>query len=245
MKRITVFAGRTFKEVVRDPLTIIFGIGFPVVLILLMNLLQSNIPGMAENTPHFMVANFTPSMMVFGLAFISLFLGQLIAKDRNSAFLSRLLASPLKPFEYISGYTLPFIPLALVEGIICFGVAMLLGLEFSARMLIACLCVIPTALLFTALGVIFGALLTPQQVGGMGSVLVNLAAWLSGAFFAVEMLGGAFETICRLLPFYHAVELIRAALSGSSLTEHLIWVLGYAAVLFILGSYLFKKRSRT
>ena len=247
MKRTLVFAGRTIKEIVRDPLTVIFGIGFPVVLIILMNLMQRNVAGMAENTPHFALANFTPSMTVFGLAFISLFLGQLIAKDRNSAFLSRLIASPLTCAEYIAGYALPFVPLAIVQGVICFAVAMLLGLTPAVEIVFACICVIPVALLYTAIGVIFGTLLTAQQVGGIGSVLVNLAAWASGTFFTVEMVGGAFEGVCKLLPFYHSVELIRSALAGNAanISVHVIWVLGYAAVLFILGTYLFKKRMRS
>ena len=244
IKRTMVFSGRIFREILRDPLTIVFGVGFPRVLIFMMHLMQQNIAGMAENTPHFALGNFTPSMTVFGLAFISLFLGQLIAKDRSGAFMSRLASSPLTAAEFICGYTLPFVPLALIEGAICFGAALILGLDFSVRILLACVSVIPVALLFTAVGVIFGTLLSPQQVGGIGSVLVNLAAWLSGAFFAVEMLGGVFETICAALPFYHAVELIRAALSGGDVLVHLAWVLGYTVVLYIVGVLMFRRRIR-
>ena len=43
MKMIT-FANRTAKEILRDPLTLAFGLGFPIVLILLLSAIQANIP---------------------------------------------------------------------------------------------------------------------------------------------------------------------------------------------------------
>ena len=247
MRRTWIFAERTFKEVVRDPLTIVFGVGFPVALILMMTLMQRSISGMAENTPHFALVNFTPSMTVFGLSFIALFLGTLIANDRNSAFLARLFASPLTASNYLTGYSLPFIPLAVMEGVICFGTAAILGLTVDINVLWATLSLIPVAMLFIALGVIFGTTLTSPQVGGVGSIVVNLAAWLSGAFFDVKLIGGAFETICGLLPFYHAVGMIRSAFAGIFDLEflfHLLWVLGYAAVLYVIAILLFKGRMR-
>ncbi len=242
-----VFTERTFKELLRNPLTLVFGVGFPVALILLLTLMQRNIPGMAESTPHFMLINFAPSMTVFGLSFIALFLGSLIANDRNSAFLSRLFASPLSASGYIVGYSVPFIPLAAALGLICFAVAALLGLSFSINTLWAILALIPTALLFIATGIIFGTTLTAQQCGGVGSVIVNLSAWLSGAFFDVKLIGGAFETIAELLPFYHAVELVKSALAGEFNVDfliHMLWVLCFTAVLFIIAVSLFKKRMK-
>ena len=42
--RALTFAKRTAKEILRDPLTLAFGLGFPVVLLLLLSAIQANIP---------------------------------------------------------------------------------------------------------------------------------------------------------------------------------------------------------
>ena len=42
--KLLAFSGRTAKEILRDPLNLAFGIGFPVVLLLLLSAIQANIP---------------------------------------------------------------------------------------------------------------------------------------------------------------------------------------------------------
>ena len=43
MKMLT-FAGRNTKEILRDPLNLGFGLGFPLILILLLSAIQANVP---------------------------------------------------------------------------------------------------------------------------------------------------------------------------------------------------------
>ena len=76
------FAKRNLKEIIRDPLTIIFGLGFPLILILLLSAIQANIP-----VPLFEIQHLAPGITVFGLSFMSLFSATLIAKDRSSSLL--------------------------------------------------------------------------------------------------------------------------------------------------------------
>ena len=208
--RMLTFASRNTKEILRDPLNLFFGLGFPMVLILLRSAIQANIP-----VSLFEIQHLTPGIAVFGLSFMTLFSATLISKDRGSALLQRLYTTPLTPLDFILGYTLPIVPIAVAQSIICYVAAIFLGLEVSVNILWAVLCILPTSLLYIALGLLCGSVLTDKQVGGVcGALLTNLSAWLSGVWFDLELVGGAFEAIAHALPFYHAVELEQALFRG-------------------------------
>lgn len=242
--RTLAFASRTRKEIIRDPLTLLFGIGFPVVLILLISLMRQSIPEMPVDV--FGIAGFAPGMAVFGLSFISLFLGMLISKDRDSSFLMRLFASPLTGANYILGYSLPFLAIALLQGAVCFGTALFFGLKLNVHLLMGLLVLLPAAALFIACGLLMGCLLTYTQVGGIGSILVNVAAWMSGTWFDLDLIGGAFQTICNLLPFAHAVSAVKSAAAGNyaAVVPHLLWVLGYTVLLYAAAVWIFRRKMK-
>lgn len=163
----------------------------------------------------FGIAAFTPGMAVFGLSFLSLFLGMLIANDRSSAFLMRLFACPMTGADYILGYSLPMLPLALLQGVVCYVTALFFGLPVSVNLLPGLAVLLVPAMLFIALGLLLGSLFTATQVGGAASILVNLAAWLSGTWLQPGYDRRCFRTLCNLLPFAHAVEAVKAAMNGS------------------------------
>ena len=177
--RLLAFTTRTAKEILRDPLTVLFGLGFPIVLILLLSAIQANVP-----VSLFEIDSLTPGITVFGLSFMTLFSATLIAKDRETALMERLYTTPLKATDFILGYVLPIIPIAVVQCIICYVVAILLGLEITATILYAVFMIIPSSLFFIALGLLFGSIFNVKQVGGIcGALLTNLTAWLSGVWF--------------------------------------------------------------
>lgn len=241
MKMLT-FAKRNVIELIRDPLTVIFGLGFPIVLILLLSAIQANIP-----VPLFEIGSLAPGITVFGLSFMSLFSAMIISKDRSTSLLQRLYTTPLTPLDFILGYTLPIIPFAVAQSVVCYLVAIILGLEVTASILIAIVFIIPISLLFIALGLLFGSILSDKQVGGIcGALLTNLTAWLSGIWFDLELVGGAFKRIAYVLPFVHAVELERAVLAGnySDILPHLFWVLGYSSVLLFLSVVVFLRQMK-
>ncbi|MBR6572698.1 MAG: ABC transporter permease [Clostridia bacterium] len=240
--RILTFAKRTLKEMLRDPLTLMFGLGFPAVLILLLSAIQANIP-----VSLFEIHNLVPGMTVFGLSFMTLFSATLISKDRETAFLTRLYATPMKALDFILGYTLPILPIALAQAAFCFVVGIILGMKLTLNILYSILFVIPIALFFIGLGLLFGSILNQKQVGGIcGAALTNLTAWLSGIWFDLELVGGAFKKIADLLPFRHAVEIEQMVYAGdySELISHLLWVIGYALVSIILAVILFTKQMK-
>ena len=236
------FAGRNTKEILRDPLTLFFGLGFPLVLLLLLSAIQANIP-----VPLFELQHLTPGITVFGLSFMTLFSATIIAKDRSSSLLQRLYTTPLTPTDFILGYTLPIVPVAVAQSIICYLAAMLLGLDATINILYAVLFIIPVSVLYVAMGLLFGSFLSDKQVGGIcGGLLTNLSAWLSGTWFDLNLVGGVFQKIAYALPFVHAVELERAVIAGdfAGIFPHLWWVLGYAALVLTAAVWMFLRQMK-
>ena len=246
MKRLTTFAIRNTKEILRDPLNLAFGLGFPLILILLLTIIQANIPPEAQMNL-FEIGHLAPGIAVFGLSFMSLFSGTIIAKDRKSALIQRLYTTPMTPVDFILGYTLPIIPISLLQSIVCYIVAIILGLDITINILLSVLLIIPISLLFIALGLLFGSVLTDKQVGGIcGALLTNVSAWLSGIWFDLDLVGGAFKKVAYLFPFAHAVEMQRATLNGSygDIVPHLLWVLGYAFAFLLVAVLLFLRQMK-
>ena len=240
--RMLTFARRNAKEILRDPLTLFFGLGFPLVLLVLLSVIQANIPVSLFELPHL-----TPGVTVFGLSFMTLFSATVIAKDRGSAFLSRLYTTPLTPTDYLLGYTLPMLPIAAAQCAVCYLGAILLGLDVTVHLLSAILMIVPVSILYIALGLLCGSILNEKQVGGIcGALLTNLSAWLSGVWFDLSLVGGTFRKIADALPFVHAVELERAVLAGNydAIAPHLLWVLGWSLVLMAAAVFLFLRQMK-
>ena len=241
MKMLTL-ANRNTKEILRDPLNLAFGLGFPLILILLLSAIQANIP-----VQLFEIQHLTPGVTVFGLSFMTLFSATIIAKDRSSSLLQRLYTTPLTPMDFILGYTLPIVPISVMQSVICYIAAIILGLKLTVNILYAILFVIPVSLLYIALGLLCGSVFNDKQVGGIcGALLTNLSAWVSGIWFDLDLVGGAFKKIAYALPFVHAVNMERAVLAGNfaGIFPHIWWVLGYAAALLILAVLLFLRQMK-
>ena len=223
--RTWVFAKRCAKEILRDPLTLGFGLGFPLVLLFLLSAMQANIP-----VSMFEIDTLTPGITVFGLSFMTLFTATLVSKDRESALLQRLYTTPLTGADFIIGYMLPILPISLAQTVICYLFAIPLGLTVSVNIIYSVIGMIPIAIFNIALGVLFGSILGVKQVGGIcGALLTNLSAWLSGVWFDLKLVGGVFEKIANVLPFIHAVEMEKALFNGSFelVGKHVLIILLY------------------
>ena len=238
--RMLTFASRNTKEILRDPLNLFFGLGFPMVLILLLSAIQANVP-----VSLFDIRHMTPGIAVFGLSFMTLFSATLISKDRGSALLQRLYTTPLTGIDFILGYMLPILPIALGQTVICYLAAIPLGLTLSINIVYAVIGQIPIAIFYIALGLLCGSLLGVKQVGGVcGGLFTNLSAWLSGVWFDLELVGGIFEKIANALPFVHAVEMERALLAGNfeAVSSHILPVLLYTAAFTVIAMLSFLRQ---
>ena len=236
------FAKRCTKEILRDPLNLAFGLGFPLVLLLLLSALQANIP-----VSLFEIDTLTPGITVFGLSFMTLFSASLIAKDRESAFLQRLYTTPMRGMDFILGYMLPILPIALGQALVCYLFAIPLGLTFGVNVIYAVIGIIPMAIFNISLGLLCGSLLGVKQVGGIcGALLTNLSAWLSGVWFDLELVGGFFEKLAYMLPFVHAVEMEKALFSGDFqlAASHVLPILLYSGFASLLAVFCFLRQMK-
>ena len=242
--RMVLFVKRNIKEILRDPVNLFFSLGFPLVLLVLLSIINAAIPPEAKNTM-FQIQNLAPGLAMFGSVFMALFAGMLLSKDRTSSFLMRLFTSPMTAADFILGYTLPMLVMTIVQAAITLLAAGAFGLDIHINILFAIIMAALTSLFFVGTGLLFGSLLNEKAVGGVcGALLTNIAGWLSGVFIPIDLIGGAFKTITHMLPFYHSTEAIRISLGGnfSWMLPHLIVVIGYTIVIFTLAIITFNRR---
>ena len=240
--RMINFAKRCTKEILRDPINLGFGLGFPLVLLLLLSALQANIP-----VSLFEIDTLSPGITVFGLSFMTLFSATLVAKDRESALLQRLYSTPLTGFDFIIGYMLPLLPIALGQTVICYLFAIPLGLTLSVNIIYAVIGMIPMAIFNIALGLLCGSIFGVKQVGGIcGALLTNLSAWLSGVWFDLKLVGGVFEKIANALPFVHAVEMEKALFSGDFglAATHILPIVLYSVAITVIAVFCFLRQMK-
>ena len=236
--RMLNFAKRNFKELTRDPLSLIFEIALPIFLLFIFQ--QFNIPD-----DIYKLENFTPSIILFGFSFITLFTGTLISKDRCSSLLIRLGTSPMKSSDYILGYILSIIPIILIQDILFFIVSILLGLTFTINIIYTILISMLISILFITLGILIGSLVSEKATGGVGSIVVQLVCFTSGMYFPKETVGNVFAKICEILPFESSLNIIRGTLNNNFdiiSTTNIINFTLYTIIVLILSIIIFKKK---
>ena len=246
-RRIFLFAGRNMKEILRDPVNLFFGLGFPVIFLLLLSALNANASAQTYN-PAFSIELLTPGIATFAPVFMALFSGMLLSKDRTSSFLMRLFTSPTTSAEFLLGYTLPMVIVAMIQSLITFLAAILFGFSFTINVLLAIIVIIPITLLFVAVGLFCGSIMSDKAVGGVcGALLTIVAGWFAGIWFPLDLVGGVFKTASEILPFYHAAQAATAAINGEygEILPHITVVIGYVVVLFTMAVYIFNKKMKS
>jgi len=239
--RFTELAIRNFKEMGRDPISTGLELGIPAGFLVIFWALGRSIGDESFLTTTMLV----PGIAVFGFAFLLMFSAMMLSRDRESALLSRLLTAPLKPRDFILSYSLPYIPMVILQIAVCFGIGALLGLEMPGNAGLAFLALLVMGICCVELGMILGLLFNVNQASGVGSVIITLVALLGGIWIDIEAIGGVFYSIGNALPFAHAIEAARDVMIGadfSSIAPDFYWVLGYTVVFFALGTFLFRWR---
>lgn len=245
-----VFAKRTIKEIMRDPLSYIFCLGFPMVMLVIMSIIDRSIPAEANMTV-FHIENLGPGIAYFGLTFIMLFTGIQVSKDRSTALLLRLYASPMTPTDYILGYTLPVCLLALVQMLICFVASFIIGLctgyTFSVgAILLSVLALLPSVFLFAGIGFLFGSIVNEKAAPGLCSIIITVTGMVGGIWMDIDGLGGVIKKVAEVLPFYHGVTLAKLPFreSADGAVEHLVWTVGCALVVYVLSVVVFRGKMK-
>ncbi len=234
------FAKRNFREMMRDPLSIVFALALPLFLLFIFQ--QFKIPGQA-----YLLENFTPAIIIFGFSFLTLFTATLVSKDRESSLLSRLGVSPMKSSDYVLGYLLAVLPVAIIQNTLFFAAAIALGLDLSFGIVLCILLSLPISLLFIGLGILVGSCVSEKAASGVGSIAVQLVAFTGGMYFDASLVSDFFAFICKVLPFSGTVDILRGALAQSAsglLTPSLTVALYTVAVLSIAITVFGKKMRR-
>lgn len=248
--RSLVFASRVGKEIRRDPLSYIFCLGFPIIMLVIMSIVDSSIPLQANMTV-FHIENLAPGIAYFGLTFVMLFASIQVSKDRTTALLLRLYASPMKALDYTIGYTLPLCILGMVQIVICFAAAWILALCQGKMlsipgMLGSMVLLLPSLLMYTGFGIFFGTVVNEKSAPGLCSIIISAVGMIGGIWMDVNGLGGIILKIANVLPFYHGVELARLPLHSSiaDLPIHLTWTLVAALVIYLLAIKIFTAKMK-
>ncbi len=251
MNRIAAFSERNVKELLRDPLSYIFCLGFPLVMLVIMSIVNQSIPPEANMTI-FNIENLAGGIAMFGLSFVMLFTCLTVSKDRSGAFLTRLYASPMRSGDFLGGYMLPVLLLAVLQMMITFAASFLAAVIMGedtlnvGGMLLAVVMLLPGAVFFISAGVLFGSLFNEKAAPGLCSIIISLASLLGGVWFDAEGAGGIMLDVCRVLPFYHSVKAARlaTALQFEDIGIHLLVTIAYAAVFSVLASVVFRAKMR-
>ena len=173
-----------------------------------------------------------------------MFTSSLVANDRSTSLSTRLGVSPMKSIDYILGYSISVLPIVLIQNILFFMTAMLLGLNFSINIIYTILVSMPISLLFISLGILIGTITTEKSSSGVSSIVVQLVAFTSGMYFSTAVVGNTFSTICKILPFQSTLNITKSVLNNSYnniLTSTLIVVI-YTIITIVLEIFLFKKK---
>ena len=231
-------AKRNFKEIWRDPLSLGLTMGLPVLMLVVLQAL-GDVDGFFSPT------SLAPGIAVFGFVMLMFSAAMTLSRDRESALFSRLLTAPLKPSEFATGYSLPYLPVAIIQGVVIFVIGALLGLEVAGSLMLVGLILLMMAVLFIALGMISGALFTLKQVPFVYMVILLLAIF-GGAWVDIEAIGGVFQTAGDLFPFAHALDASRDVMFDGAgfgaIASDLYWVLGYTIVITGLAVVAFRRR---
>jgi ABC-2 type transport system permease protein len=239
--RFWELAIRNFKEMWRDLISTGLEIGIPAGFLVIFWALGRNMGDESFLTTTMLV----PGITVFSFAFLLMFSAMTLSRDKEGALLSRLFTAPLKPRDFILSYSLPYIPMVIIQIAVCFGIGALLGLELLGNAGLVFLILLVMGICCVELGMILGLLFNVNQASGMGSVIITLVALLGGIWIDIEAIGGVFYRIGNALPFAHAIKAARAVMIGadfSSIATDFYWVLGYTLVFFALGVFLFRRK---
>jgi ABC-2 type transport system permease protein len=239
--RSAELAKRNVKEVIRDPLSLGIAVALPLVLLLTLQALGG------DDTPFLTPTLLTPGIVLFGFVMVMFSSAMILARDRETSLLARLLTTPLRSSDFVSGYSLPYLLVAILQATVLLAVGAVLGLDSDGSVVLVALIVGLMAVFYVALGMILGALLTVAQTSGAYALVLILTIF-GGAWFDLEEIGGVFLTIGDVLPFKHALDAARAVMAdGAGLSEiatDLYWIGAYTIGAVALAIVVFQRRMR-
>lgn len=246
--KVRAFAWRSGLEMLRDPLSYIFCLGFPLMMLAVMTLVDATIPPQANMTI-FHIDNLCGGIAVFGQMFVMLFTAITVAKDRSGAFLLRMYATPMTAADFAAGYMLPMLLIAMVQGVLIMLASLLVALVTGASlsvggMAVGLLTLVPSAVLFIGFGLLIGSLFNDKAAPGLCSIVISLGSFLGSIWFDAESAGGAMLAVCRVLPFHYCTRAVRAAMHGQAVLQSMGVVAMFAVLVSAVAALAFKMKMK-
>lgn len=232
MKKLISLTRRNIKEMLRDPLTLVFCLIFPVVMLVLMQSIFLSFDNVPDN---FLIKNYASGICVFGYTFIGMFVALQITSDKNTSFIKRLNIAPINKLVYYLSFVLSALPLAILQSIIFFAIALIFGFPFDIYLLLSIIYLIPSALLYISLGIMIGVVCNNEkQTGPISSIFISLTGIMGGVFMPLSALKGGIKVIVNILPFSHSTLIASQlhTLGASAIYPHILFLLLYI-VLFL------------
>ena len=247
MNIIISITKRNLKEIFREPISLIFLIGLPIVMQVLFYYMFHQL------TAQFEMKYLAPGMIGFANAFLALFLAILVSTDRETAFITRIYTTPVTSYQFILAYVFAVIPLGLCQSAVILLVGGIIEPTFLSLNL---LLIIPASLLsiitFASLGILFGSLFSTKAVGGICSILISGQSILSGMWFPLEGMSSAFIAFMNALPFKNVSTLFQVIATPSLIDSAfndlwlpIIIILVYAILSTVLSCIAFVKNSKS
>ena len=254
MSKTINFCKRNLKELLRDPLLYVFCLGFPIVMLVLFQIINKFTQG---NTPTFTLLSLLPGIIMFSYTFAMLNMALIVSKDRQTFFLKRLYSSPMRAYDFVLGYAIVGLIIGLCQAVVCIvtgGVIAIITREAFlglGQLILLVLSQIPMLITFVFVGILIGTVFNDKSAPGISSIFISVAGILGGCWMPIETMGG-FEKFARLLPFYPSVYVGRVVSKATTAFNTvyvfdsvakwgIVAIILYMAVSLILTFVLFKK----
>ena len=229
---------RNFIEVWRDPISLSLTIALPLGMLLVLQLLS-------DVDQFFSVTSLTPGVILFGFVMLMFSAALAMSRDRESELFSRLLTAPLRSREFVTGYSLPYVPVAVIQALVLFAVALAIGLEVNGNLGLVALILAVISIMYIGLGMILGAVFSTKTVS-FPYMAILLLTIFGGAWMDLEAIGGGFQTVGDWFPFAHALDALRDVMIDgagfSAIAVDLWWVVGYTLATIVLAVTIFRRR---
>ncbi len=191
-----------------------------------------------------------PGIIIFGLMIMISTSARIMLRDKESRFLYRLLTTPTRPWEFITGYSTGLVAIAVVQIITFILLGWLFGMDIVGNIALAFGVFLLTAICSIGIGMIVASLTKSETQGESLSWLFSIPlALISGVWFSAEFMPTYIQAIAKAFPFIHAVDAGRAIITRGvgfeAISGDVFFLVGWAVGIFILGIILFGRTMRS
>lgn len=243
------FAKRTYREILRDPVSLIFGLAFPLVLLVVLQIICKNLVSNGMDVLDcYEIDKLMIGVSIYSFSFTSFYAGIRVSKDKNEGYIQRFYPSRLQLEDYILGYIAPLLLITFMQSICCVATSFILDtilgldkLHFGPNYIILILMMIPCELIFICIGLMLGCSFKANESIGIFIGIILITVLTANIFFPAESFGSGYVIFCKILPFYPTVEALNCLINGitEAFPYYFVTII-YLFALMLLSVIIFK-----